>query len=454
LFIEEYNKKIHSGQEVLTGKIQKSFSSAQFISLSIRFPGVTRYLFLGRGNHFEGAWLNERNIPGPLRLRDRYLEYIRKYLVGSRIAEIIADEKDRIIYIPYFVRGELNLFSLFWKGRSFYFLNIFTNDKNQKQIYTCWNLLKNNIVDLEKCNAEELVKVANHHWDQLGRGEIELSSKKAAVKNIEQYFESELKKTSRKIFPGRKKKFFQRKISRIEQDLKKVYKWRELSQLIQTEEFKLPDEYSFKLLDIKFKVPVEWNEFKRKNIIFDKIKKFKKAESILNKRLNSCREEFASWCEGDKFEDVGKGKVCVPIWHKTNKKHQKLDVDNENLQIFEYHLSSELKFAVGKTSQSNDYLRIKWASKEDYWFHIDGIKSAHLIIKTDSLNNLSPEAMSIIGSALRDLSVVDMTSIPLVYTQVKNLKGVKGRAGAVTMKKQKYLTVLYEEKWKEIISID
>jgi predicted ribosome quality control (RQC) complex YloA/Tae2 family protein len=199
---------------------------------------------------------------------------------------------------------------------------------------------------------------------------------------------------------------------------------------------------------------MEWNEHKRKNIIFEKIKKFKKAEGILEKRLSDCRLEFSDWCDGNRYEDVGKGKVCTPVWHSSSKKQQKLEVNDENIKIFEYYINESIKFAVGKNSQSNDYLRIKWGKKNDYWFHIDGMKSAHLIIKVDSLNQLSQEHLIIIASVLRDYSSLDITSIPVVFTQVKNLKGVKGRAGAVLLKKQKYLTLNYEKNWKEIISRD
>ncbi len=420
----------------------------------MRFPGITRYIYLGRGNHYEGIWQNERNFPGPLRLKDRYLDYIRKYLVGARVSEIHCDDRDRIIHIPYYKKGELNLFSLFWKGRSFYFLNIFTNDKQQKEIYTCWKLLKEKLIYDETDKVCDLIRIANNYWNELGRGSVELGDKKNNKQNIEEYFSEELKKTSRKVFPGRKKKFFQRKLMRIEQDLKKVKVWRELTQVIQDKNFNMPSQFKFELCGIKFKATLDWNEFKRKNIIFDKIKKFKKAERILETRLSDCREEFSAWSGGDRYEDVGKGKICNPVWHVSSKKQQKLEVNNDNIQIYEYELEAGIKFAVGKTSQSNDFLRIKWAKKEDYWFHIDGMKSAHLIVKVDSLSQLTPEIMNILGSAMKELSSVDIEIIPLVYTQVKNLKGVKGRPGAVTMKKQKYLSVLYKKEWKEIISRD
>ena len=53
---------------------------------------------------------------------------------------------------------------------------------------------------------------------------------------------------------------------------------------------------------------------------------------------------------------------------------------------------------------------------------------------------------------IRDKSNLLIEVIPLVFTQVKNLKGLKGKAGSVTLKKEKYRDVKYNGNWSEIIS--
>lgn len=106
---------------------------------------------------------------------------------------------------------------------------------------------------------------------------------------------------------------------------------------------------------------------------------------------------------------------------------------------------------IGLDAKSNDWIRSE-AHKDHWWFHIENYTGAHCIIKTDDFTILSVDELGLIASMLRDFSKLEITEIPLIYGQVKNVKGVKGAQGMVLVKKPKYLRCLYT-KWKEIISI-
>ena len=93
--------------------------------------------------------------------------------------------------------------------------------------------------------------------------------------------------------------------------------------------------------------------------------------------------------------------------------------------------------AWGLNAQGNDQLRNKWASKDDWWFHLDNHKSAHLIVK--SANILTPQQIETVASILAQVSGFQGDWIPVIFTQVKNLKAVSGRAGMVVYKKQKHI---------------
>ena len=60
--------------------------------------------------------------------------------------------------------------------------------------------------------------------------------------------------------------------------------------------------------------------------------------------------------------------------------------------------------------------------------------------------------MQVIGSIIRDYSEHKILEIPLQYTEVKNLKGIKGKAGSVIYKKEKYITVSYKPNWMHNIT--
>jgi predicted ribosome quality control (RQC) complex YloA/Tae2 family protein len=110
-------------------QIQKIFSSSQFLSLQIRLPGKSFYLYFGRGHQFEGFWLGEKQIESALRKRDQFLEYFRRYLSASVLLNLDIDEKDRIIKIDYGRFGQTNRMFLFYKGRELYFANIYFDEK-------------------------------------------------------------------------------------------------------------------------------------------------------------------------------------------------------------------------------------------------------------------------------------------------------------------------------------
>jgi uncharacterized protein YcbK (DUF882 family) len=73
-------------------------------------------------------------------------------------------------------------------------------------------------------------------------------------------------------------------------------------------------------------------------------------------------------------------------------------------------------------------------------------------VKTDDFSKLSLDDLAAIASLLRDYSRLEIREIPVLYSQLKNVKGMKGVKGEVIIKKPKHLRCLYID-WKEIISI-
>jgi predicted ribosome quality control (RQC) complex YloA/Tae2 family protein len=106
---------------------------------------------------------------------------------------------------------------------------------------------------------------------------------------------------------------------------------------------------------------------------------------------------------------------------------------------------------VGLDAESNDLIRAQ-SPKDHFWFHIENYSGSHCIIKTDDFSKLTFKDLEAIGAMLRDFSKLDILEIPLLYTQVKNIKGIKGAQGKVIVNKAKHLTLKYVS-WIEIITI-
>ena len=78
-------------------RVQKLYSTEHFICAEVRTPGKSLYLHFGRGSHFEGLFVWNRKPDSEFRIKDQFLEYLRKNLRGQKINSIELHPYDRII---------------------------------------------------------------------------------------------------------------------------------------------------------------------------------------------------------------------------------------------------------------------------------------------------------------------------------------------------------------------
>ncbi|ATH06480.1 hypothetical protein BIY24_00535 [Halobacteriovorax marinus] len=437
--IEQYNSLCMIDQRVRTPVLQKILSSPHYLSFSMRLPGKTIYLYVGRGEKYEGIFFGQKTIPTEYRIRDRFIEFCRKYVQGGIVHKIETLLDDRLVNIYFTKRDAHYNFTLFWKGRELYF-SLEEKVGQKHRIFCSW------LGWQEFMGNNDLISI----YKSIGAGNNKAQRPQNKEFNEEHYFEDLRKNVDVHKFPKRKKKFFQRKLKNIETDLLKVKKWKILKEIIEQEGYKLPEDYKFKIEGIPFKIDVNFNEFKRRDIIYKKIKAFRNAEGLLEDRLSRTREEFKKWVSGDVYIVKGLGKTIEPVWKlvKDDLVTKKNDVNRKV-----YLISSGVEVAIGLDSTSNDWLRKNWSKKDDYWFHIDGDKSSHLFLKNTIDAPIDAKLLQLIGSIIAHHSNYSGEQVPLLYTQVKNLKAVKGAAGKVIYKKEKRIDVYIDPAWKERISI-
>ena len=100
-------------QQLAYGQIQKIYSTSFFISFSIRSPGKTWHLYLGRGAGQEGAWLHNEAPPSSLRRKDTFLEYLRRHISSCSFVSLEMDQFDRILKFSYQKFGQLQTILFF-----------------------------------------------------------------------------------------------------------------------------------------------------------------------------------------------------------------------------------------------------------------------------------------------------------------------------------------------------
>ncbi len=409
------------------GQIQKIYSTAWYLSLAVRTPGKTWQVYLGRGNGQEGLWLHDDPPISALRKKDNFLEYFRHHLSSCTFIGVELDRFDRILQISYQKFGRKQDLLLFWKARKLYFVHHYQEQPEAPfRLLLSWRgkaqILQGEMTDLFSC------------FDEVGRNkEMNHDFKSRQFQMMDELLQIELKASELKTL-GSNPGYLQRKKDNIEDDLRRAQQWKKLQGLLdQGHELNM---YELKVDDQKIKFEGELNPYERRDLVFQKIKKLKRGENILTERLESVN----SLLTGKSIEEkvISTLPLSKPVWGK--------EVLNENLVSKKEEASDYRTFSfegfqvgVGMSAQGNDQLRNKWSHKEDYWMHLDGLKSSHVIIKLPSGKIPEAEVLNTAASILAHFSHFSADWIPVIYTQVKNLKGVTGAAGMVIYKKEKHL---------------
>ena len=406
-------KRLHGGQ------IQKIYSTANYLSLAIRAPGKTSHLFIGRGAGHEGLFLSDKPPVSAIRQRERFLEYLRKHLSSCTLIHVEIDNYDRIAEIVYQKFGKLQRLALFWRARKLYFAHLYQELPEQPQrLLLSWT---------NKSTPANEVTSLFEYFDEVGRSkELDQEGSGQDV-SIEEELEKELKQLQLGQLIYRPS-FIQRKIKNITEDLENARQWHELQKFLDSgEEI---NAYEMVIAGHKFRFDSDLNQYEKRNLIFDKIKKLKRGEKILMDRLEQVKGQEQENNQA-KFKPLP---ITQVSWGLEKKTPISKPVTYNEYKSVRTEFGS---IAWGLTSQGNDQIRNKRASKEDWWFHLDGHKSSHIIVKSDNI--LTPDQMEVVASILAQVSGFIGEWIPVIFTQVKNLKGVSGRPGMVVYKKQKHI---------------
>lgn len=470
---KEHVKEFDKDNQI-NGKIQKIYSTPHFVSFEIRIPGKSFCLYLGRGNHFEGIWWSSSRPESKYRIRDQYLEYLRSHLMNVFLKTIRVDSKKRIISFEYSYQNEEHLFAIYYREREAFFINTLskadtsssqrcTRNTDERMVFLSWKGVENIKEQSHVLNYVDLFALINKvNEESLNQKKSVQVDLQIEINNYFTYLDKELDKLSNSIVK-KKLKFLKRKEENISNDLVKARAWYELKKMIDVDRNQIEKARSIDLNFVKIKFFTGMSIFQKVDLIYKKIKALKNGEKIIVERLSQVRKEIASEESKSSRDSVAiyKIKKVSPIISRAigeqvlgkNESNVENNFKNslENKNDYDEFIFKDMRVAVGRNSHGNDQIRNSWAKKEDYWLHIEGEKSSHLIIKCSSLERLTIEDFRVLASALREYSKIDFQQIPIIFTQVKNLKSIKGARGAVLYKKHKQMVLQYNPDWKKLI---
>lgn len=156
------------------------------------------------------------------------------------------------------------------------------------------------------------------------------------------------------------------------------------------------------------------------NSFWNRSKKLKqKAQGIDIERKN-LNEKIAFYENLLSLINSAKSVVELEIIYPKAKNVKKMDTMSLDVQNF---YIDEFKISVGKNQKGNANL-LKNASKNDFWFHLKDIPSAHVIVKTNK-KIMSDEVIYFAGQICVNFSTKNPGNYQVDYTKRENVKIIK-----------------------------
>ena len=126
---------------------------------------------------------------------------------------------------------------------------------------------------------------------------------------------------------------------------------------------------------------------------------------------------------------------------KKNKRRKKITEKNLN----KFKLSSGKTVLVGKNNYQNDWLTLKKANKNDYWFHVKNMPGSHVILMDSNPTDQDIQEAAEIAAYFSKGKLSAHVSVD--YVQDKRVKKPNGaKPGFVIYTGQNSLEVTPEEK--------
>jgi predicted ribosome quality control (RQC) complex YloA/Tae2 family protein len=118
-------------------------------------------------------------------------------------------------------------------------------------------------------------------------------------------------------------------------------------------------------------------------------------------------------------------------------------IDKEKHNIIEYRITGDWVVLAGKTDDDNDYLSLKLAHPNDYWFHVRGIPGSHVILRAKDSEEPDKDILKEAAAIAAWHSKAKSGGItPVSCTMAKHVSKPKGaKPGTVTIKKETVIKV-------------
>ena len=199
--------------------------------------------------------------------------------------------------------------------------------------------------------------------------------------------------------------------------------------------------------DVEIPINPSLSPNKNAELYFEKAKD----DRITREKAKGMRVKFA--LEFNKLKGINEGIDNIEEKEELRALMKDLKIkDDENNPVKDemknkfkrYIIDGKYLVFVGKDSQNNDLLTVKFAKQNDYWFHSRGVPGSHVVLRTDNTKENMPKNILKKTAALAAYHSKAKTAglTPVSYTQKKYVVKKKGmEPGKVALLKEEVLLV-------------
>ena len=191
--------------------------------------------------------------------------------------------------------------------------------------------------------------------------------------------------------------------------------------------------------NIKLKLDSKINVSKNVEKFFKKYNKLKNALEIVTEQKKEAEREIdyiesvIYSLENSKtmedideiYEEVSENFVTkkeINLKRKTNIKKKEKEFEPSPIDVLGY------KVYIGKNNKQNDYLTLKFASKNDIWFHTQKIHGSHVILKNEGNDDIPEEVLYECAKLAKENSKGKNSSVvPVDYCKLKFVSSLKNK---------------------------
>ena len=336
------------------------------------------------------------------------------------------------------------------------FEEIMQDIRNSKSLYLYPNNKQTqyHCIELKHLNAEAQIFPFMQGLDHLFFAQEEKDRIKQQTGDVFRVVKKELKKNENKKI-------------KLEESLKEALdcdKWREYGDYLFAYQDAIPKGSSSVTLErfdtqgtIEIPLDVRYDAKQNARKYFQKYNKGKSGQIHIQKQIDLCEKEITyfrslneqmSLMDFNDIKEIREELIHHGYIREKKNARRKKDAPLHYLTI-EY--DEDTTIYVGKNNRQNEHVTFKKGRKEDTWFHALDYHGSHTVIHTPRLNEEKIRLCAMLAAYYSEAR--DSSSVPVAYTQIKNLKKIPDTKGSqVTMSSYKTIYIdIDKEKIRKLI---